>query len=154
MNNRRRLIVALGAGAFAGPLTSLAQPSGNMSRIGLLWIDGGNSAPYITALRDGLRAQGYVEGKNIRIDDHSLVDRYELLPQAASKLVSEKVDIIVCYGATAIEVASKATSTIPIVIVMSGDPGSGLPRAWQGREATSRAPRPSVRNSPPRGSSF
>jgi putative ABC transport system substrate-binding protein len=87
-----------------------------------LWIVGANSAQYVAALRDGLRAQGYVEGKNIRIESHSLVDRYELLPEAAGKLVSQKVDVIVCYGATAIQVASKATSTIPIVMVLSGDP--------------------------------
>jgi putative ABC transport system substrate-binding protein len=122
MNNRRKLIVALGAGALAVPLTSFAQQSGNMPRIGLLWIEGRSSSPYVAAFRDGLRARGYVEGKNIRIEDHSLVDRYELLPEAAGRLVSQKIDVIVCYGATAIEVASKATSTIPIVIVMSGDP--------------------------------
>jgi putative ABC transport system substrate-binding protein len=50
------------------------------------------------------------------------VDRYELLPEATGKLVSQKVDVIVCYGATALQLASKATSTIPIVMVMSGDP--------------------------------
>jgi putative ABC transport system substrate-binding protein len=128
MNNRRKLIVALGvgagagAGAFAVPLSSFAQQSGNMPRIGLLWIVGGNSSPYVAALRDGLRAQGYVEGKNIRIEDQFLVDRYELLPEAAAKMVSQKVDVIVSYGATAIQMASKATSTIPIVMVLSGDP--------------------------------
>jgi putative ABC transport system substrate-binding protein len=122
MNKRRKLLIAFGAGAFAGPLTSLAQQSGNIPRIGLLWIAGDNSSLYVAALRDGLRAQGYVEGKNIRIDDHSLVGQYELLPEAAGKLVSQKVDVIVCWGATAIQVASKATSTIPIVMVMSGDP--------------------------------
>ena len=122
MNNRRKLIVAFGACTLVVPLTSPAQQSGNMPRIGLLWIDGGNSSLYVAALRDGLRAQGYVEGKNIRIEDHSLVDRYELLPEAAGKLVSQKVDAIVCFGATALQVASKATSTIPIIMVLSGDP--------------------------------
>ena len=122
MNRRRKLLIALGAGACAGPLTCLAQQSGNIPRIGLLWIAGDNSSLYVAALRDGLRAQGYVEGKNIRIDDHSLVGQYELLPEAAGKLVRKKVDVIVCYGATAIQVASKATSTIPIVMVIGGDP--------------------------------
>jgi putative ABC transport system substrate-binding protein len=121
MNNRRKLMVALGAGVFARPLASLAQPSARMPRIGLLWIAGDNSR-YVAAFRDGMRAQGYVEGKNIHIDDSFLVNRYDLIPEAAGRLVSQKVDIIDGYGATAIEVASKATSTIPIVMVMSGDP--------------------------------
>ena len=122
MNNRRRLIIVLGAGAVAGPMVCVAQPSANIPRIGLLWIAGDSSPQYIAALRDGLRAQGHVEGKSFRLDEQSLVDRYELLPEAAARLVSQKVDVIICYGATAIQLASKATSTIPIVMVMSGDP--------------------------------
>jgi putative ABC transport system substrate-binding protein len=117
----------LGAGAFAAPLAAFAQQAGSVPRIGLLWIAGNNSSQYAAALRDGLRAAGYVDGKNIRIDDRSLVDRYELLPEAAGRLVAERMDLIVCFGATAIQLASKATSTIPIVIVMSGDPvGAGV----------------------------
>lgn len=122
MNNRRKLIVALGAAALAAPLISFAQQSGGMPRIGLLWIEGRTSSPYVAALRDGLLARGYVEGKNIHIDDHSLVKQYGLLSEAAGRLVSQQVDVIVCYGATAVEVASRATSSIPIVVVMSGDP--------------------------------
>jgi putative ABC transport system substrate-binding protein len=87
-----------------------------------LWIESRKSSPYAVAFRDGMRALGYVEGRNIRIEEQSLVERYDLLRDAAGRLVSQKIDLIVCYGATAIEVASKATSTIPIVIVLSGDP--------------------------------
>jgi putative ABC transport system substrate-binding protein len=122
MNKRRQLIVALGAGALACPTRILAQSPGNIPRVGLLWIDAGGASPYVAALREGLRARGYVDGKNIRIDDRTLVDRYELIPDAAERLVSDKVDVIVCYGATAIQAASKSTSTIPIVMVLSGDP--------------------------------
>jgi putative ABC transport system substrate-binding protein len=122
MNNRRKLLVVLGAGAFTVPLVSFAQQSGTIPRIGLLWIDTDSSSQYVAAFREGLHAEGYIEGKNIRIDDRSLVDRYELLPEAAGRLVSQKVDVIVCYGATAIQTASKATSTIPIVMVLGGDP--------------------------------
>src|SRR4029453_7695118 len=103
MNNRRKLIAVLGACTLGVSLAPLAQQSGNMPRIGLLWIDGDSSSLYVAALREGLRAQGYVDGKNIRIEDHSLVNRYELLPDAAGKLISQKVDVIVCFGATALE---------------------------------------------------
>jgi putative ABC transport system substrate-binding protein len=117
------LIVALGAGACGLPFPSGAQQPGNLRRIGLLWIESDpSSSRYVATLRDGLRALGYVEGKNVLIDDHSLVDRYELLAEAAARLVGQKVDIIICWGATALQAVSKATSTIPIVMVSSGDP--------------------------------
>ena len=92
-----------------------------MPRIGVLWIVAGDSI-VLTALRDGMRARGYVEGTNIQIDTQSLVDRYDRLPDAAASLVNKKVSVIVCYGATASLAAARATSTIPIVIVTGGDP--------------------------------
>lgn len=123
MNHRRQLIVALGAGASGLPFASPAQQPGNLRRVGLLWIEGDpSSSRYVAALRDGLRAHGYIDGKNVHIDDRSLVARYELLAEAAARLVSQKVDIIICFGGTASLAVSKATSTIPIVMVASGDP--------------------------------
>ncbi len=122
ITTRRRLLLALGASALTAPLASFAQQSGSMPRIGLLWIETDSPSQFAAALREGLRALGYVEGKNIRIDDRSLVDRYELLPEAAGRLVSQKVDVIVCYGSTATQAASNATSTIPIVMVSGLDP--------------------------------
>ena len=122
MNNRRKLIIALGAGALAAPIATIAQQLGRMPRIGLLWIDADSLSQNAATFREALRELGYLEGKNISIDDRSLVDRYELLPSAAGKFVSQSVDVIVCYGATAIQTASKATSTIPIVMVLGGDP--------------------------------
>ena len=123
VNNRRKLIVALGVGASGLPLASPAQQPGSLRRIGLLWIEGdAGSSRHVATLRDGLRAHGYVEGKNVLVDDRSLVPRYELLAEAADRLVRQKVDIIICWGATALQAASKATSTIPIVMVSSGDP--------------------------------
>lgn len=122
MNNRRKFVIALGAGALTMPLASFAQQPGNIPRIGLLWIDLGTFPHYLTAFREGLRAQGYIEGKNIRIEDRFLVKAYKQIPDAAAKLVSEKVTLIVCYGATATQAAAKATSSIPIVMLIGGDP--------------------------------
>jgi len=50
------------------------------------------------------------------------VDRYDRLAGSADSLVKSKVDVVVCYGATATLAASKATSTIPIVMVTGSDP--------------------------------
>ena len=122
MNQRRKLVIALGAGVITVPFGSFAQPLGNIPRVGLLWIDSGTFSHYLTAFREGLRAQGYIEGKNIQIEDQFLVKDYEQLTDAAAKLISEKVALILCYGSTATRAAAKATSIIPIVSVTGTDP--------------------------------
>ena len=119
--NRRSLLIAAWALA-ALPLRVVAQKSVAIPRIGLLWIESGSDSIVLTAFREGLRAQGYVDGKNIQIDNQALVDSYDRLAEAADNLVNSKVDVIICYGATATLAASKATSTIPIVMVTGGDP--------------------------------
>ncbi len=119
---RRNLILALGATAFAVPSLSFAQLQSSIARIGLLWIDPGTLAHYLTALREGLRAQGWIEGKNIQIVERYRVKSYEQLADAAAELVREKVNVIVCYGSTATLAASKATSSIPIVMLTGSDP--------------------------------
>jgi putative ABC transport system substrate-binding protein len=69
-----------------------------------------------------LRELGYTPGRNIRIDERSLVDGYDALADAARRLAAEKPDVIVTYGATAATVAAKATQEIPVVMVSTGDP--------------------------------
>jgi putative ABC transport system substrate-binding protein len=117
----RRSFVALIGSAFAAPF-ALAQKAGQLPRIGLLWIHAGASAPFIDAFRDGMRALGYVEGKNISIDERSLVGGYDGLAAAAARLATEKVTVILAYGGTAVSAAHKAAPGIPIVMVSAGDP--------------------------------
>ena len=68
------------------------------------------------ALIDGLRALGYVEGKNIHVELR-VPRKPEDLAEMAADLVNRKVDIIVTTGPQPIEAASRATATIPIVII-------------------------------------
>jgi ABC-type uncharacterized transport system substrate-binding protein len=119
--NRRNLLIATWVLATV-PFLVFAQRPVVRPRVGLLWIESGRDSIVLTAFREGLRAQGYVDGKNIEINTQSLVDRYDRLAEAADKLVNQKVDIIVSYGSTATLAATKATSTIPIVMVAGGDP--------------------------------
>jgi putative tryptophan/tyrosine transport system substrate-binding protein len=69
MNNRRKLLVALGAGALAAPFGSVAQqPTARMHRIGFLGpTSAAGIASRLEAFRAGLRDLGYVEGKNLFI---------------------------------------------------------------------------------------
>ncbi len=124
MNKRRKLIVALGAGALAVPLTSFAQqPAVNVPRIGFL-----SAAPLssITARTDafvqGLRDLGYTEGQNIIIEWRSADEKWDRLPELVAELVRLKVAAIVTAEGTATLAAMKTTATVPIVMGQSGDP--------------------------------
>ena len=129
MNNRRRFVLALGAGALAAPLASFAQQKPpKVARIGFL---GGSSASVsasrVEALRAGLRDLGYVEGKNIVIEFRWAEGKYERLPGMAAELVGLKVAVIVAATPPAIQAAQPATTIIPIVMVATPDPvGAGF----------------------------
>jgi putative ABC transport system substrate-binding protein len=112
------LILALSV--LAAPLVSRAQPpAAKASRIGLL----GDVPSFLSdAFRQGLRELGYVEGQNIAIEYRASEWKYERLPALAGDLVRLKVDVIVAASPPATEAAKRATSTIPIVFTVSGDP--------------------------------
>src|SRR5438477_8302828 len=129
MNSRRKLLVALSAGALAAPLACFAQPQrSKVARIGLL--ESGSASSSATpreALIRGLRELGYMEGKNIIIEERWADGKYERLPGLAAELVKMKVDVILAGGTPAVQAAQQATTTIPIVMVRTGDPvGSGF----------------------------
>src|SRR6516225_4384327 len=69
-----------------------------------------------TALMDGLKALGYVEGKNIHVELR-VPRKPEDVAEMAADLVNRKVDIIVTAGPQPIEAARRATATIPIIII-------------------------------------
>jgi len=127
MENRRRLLVALGAGAFAPPV-SFAQQLTKMYRIGYLDASFADSrAAVVEYVRGGLRDLGYAEGKNIQIEFRWGEGKYERLPALAADLVRIKVDVLVTDGTPCTLAAKQATSTIPIVMISVGDPvASGI----------------------------
>ena len=124
MKNRRKLLVALGAGALTTPLASLAQQQGKVWRVGFLWQgsrpDSHDSDLFDAFLR-GLRELGYVEGKNLVIESRFADNRVERLPDLAAELVRLKADVIVTVALAATIAAQKATATIPIVMASGGD---------------------------------
>jgi putative ABC transport system substrate-binding protein len=127
MNNRRKLVIALGAGAFA-PLASFAQQATKMYRIGYLDASSADSrAAVVEYVRAGLRDLGYTEGKNIQFEFRWGEGKYERLLALAADLVRMKVDVLVADGTPCTHAAKQATSTIPIVMVSVGDPiASGI----------------------------
>jgi putative ABC transport system substrate-binding protein len=105
-----------------------AQQPAKVPRIGFLTTPSPTAAAYyLEAFREGLRELGYVEGKTIAIEYRFAEGRPERLPALAAELVRLKVDVIVTGGPPAPEDAKQATSTIPIVFAVAGDPvGEGL----------------------------
>jgi putative ABC transport system substrate-binding protein len=125
MNNRRKLVIALGASALLAPLGSFAQPQGKVWRIGFLsarHVDFLDSDVYYGPFRQGMREFGYVEGRNLVIEWRSAEGNSEHLPSLATELANLKVDVIVAGGTPATSAAQKATTTIPIVMGNIGDP--------------------------------
>jgi putative ABC transport system substrate-binding protein len=119
----RYLFRALAAYILAAPLVPYAQPEGKIPRIGLLAPESISAeASRIEALRAGLRDYGYVEGKNIALEIRTADSNYDRLVELASELVSRKVDVIVVFGSKSVSAAMRATTTIPIVDPVMGDP--------------------------------
>jgi putative ABC transport system substrate-binding protein len=63
-------------------------------------------------------------GRDVSIDDRSLVTSYDDLAAGAARLARDKVSVILAYGGTAVQAAYRAAPTIPIVMVAAGDPVS------------------------------
>jgi putative ABC transport system substrate-binding protein len=122
MNNRRKLVIALGAGALVAPFGSFAQPQGKVWRVGFLGVESASAlSSRVEALRAGLRDFGYVEGKNILMEFRWTEGKYNRLPEVAAELTRLNVDVIVTYGTPGTRAAKQATTTIPIVMALSGD---------------------------------
>jgi putative ABC transport system substrate-binding protein len=128
MNNRRKLVIALGAGALSSPFTLYAQPQTKVWRVGYLGTTTPDAfAPEVAALRAGLREQGYEEGRNLVFDARWADGNYERLPALAAELVAARVDVIVANGTPGTRAARQATAAIPIVMIFAADPvGAGL----------------------------
>ena len=119
--DRRAFIAMVGGSILAVPLTGQAQQQPKIARIGMLGVQA--LGPDVDdAFRDGLRQFGYVEGKNISIERRGVQASAERLPELAADLVRLKVEVIVAANNPAVAAAQKATTTIPIVMVLSTDP--------------------------------
>src|SRR5262249_28596904 len=125
---RRREFITLFGAAAAWPLAARGQQSAKMPTIGFLGattsaIEGHRDAVLVQRLRD----LGWVEGRSIAIEYRWAEGRSERFAEIAAEFVRLKVDVIVTYGSEPVLAAKHATSVIPIVFAVAGDPvGAGL----------------------------
>ena len=100
-------------------MQAIAQRAVSMPSVGILALGIEGRAARV---REGLLKLGYVDGRDIRLEERAAGDHYARLAEIAGEYVRLKVDVIVAIGTTATVAASKATSTIPIVMVAGVDP--------------------------------
>jgi putative tryptophan/tyrosine transport system substrate-binding protein len=112
------LATILALGLLAVPLVDEAQQVARMYRLGVLGPVPGQSRPVPKALDEGLREVGYVDGRNLAIE-WSLGSG---LAERAAELVRLRSDVIVALSESAAFAAKQATNTIPIVMLIVGDP--------------------------------
>jgi len=110
--------LALCAMLFALCLPAHAQQKGKVPRIGFLLPR--TAIP--EEFRQRLRELGYVEGKNIIFEPRFAEGKFDRFPGFAAELVRLRVDVIATVSSPAARAAKEATTTIPIVMLASGDP--------------------------------
>ena len=125
-----RLLLAplLMLGVLVAALDATAQEtkSGKTARIGRLSpLSAESDVPNLDALRKGLRDLGWVEGRDFLIEARFADGKSERLPELAAQLVRQNVDLIVVGSTPGALAAKRATGTIPIVVVTTGDPVAG-----------------------------
>jgi putative ABC transport system substrate-binding protein len=119
---RRTFIAALGSAAV-WPRAARAQQSG-MPVVGYI----GTGSPELTAyllssFLKGLGESGFVEGQNVKIDYRWANNEYDRLPQFVAELTHRQVAVIATpFSTAAAAIAKAATTTIPIVFSIAGDP--------------------------------
>jgi len=133
---RRRVFIALVGAAAVWPLAARAQQPEGIRRIGVLmgYPEGDSEAQsYVAAFRDGLRALGWTDGRNTRIDIRwATPGDAESMQRFAEELVTLQPDVILSQTTPTTAALLQQTRIIPIVFALVSDPvGSGFVASYR-----------------------
>ena len=120
----RIIVYALSALILAFVHFAEAQQPKKVPRIGFVTGSGepNSPEPNVEAFRQGLQSLGYIEGKNIFVEYRYPEGKLDRIPSLVAELVQLKVDVFVSPSLSAILAAKQATKTIPIVMLINGNP--------------------------------
>ena len=122
---RREFIALIGSVATAWPLAARAQEPGRTYRLGDLHLSPRN-ASYNVALFDAVKPDGFMDGKNLVVDDRGFGLRIDELADHASDIARAEVDVVVCSGDPCVRAAQQATKTLPILALAEDMVRSGF----------------------------
>jgi putative tryptophan/tyrosine transport system substrate-binding protein len=116
--SRRTLIVGALASSLA-PFIADAQQKSGVARVGLF---GNTPEPQWEAFRKTLRDLGWVEGRNLVIDERWMMGDAQRAGDLAANLIDLNPDVLVASSSTQVEALRRLTKTIPIIFVLHADP--------------------------------
>jgi putative ABC transport system substrate-binding protein len=118
------LLAWLAALTLVAPAAPRAQPaSPRPARIGYLgYTSAAVGAPYLGAFRQRLAELGLADGRDVTVRERYAEGRYDRLPELAARFLGEGVDVLVTPGPGATLAATRATGTVPIIMLDVGDP--------------------------------
>jgi putative tryptophan/tyrosine transport system substrate-binding protein len=119
--DRRRFLLTSLAGTLAAPLAAGAQRQDKVWRIGLIHVGLDHVPPSLVPLREELRALGYEDGRNIRLNFRNVPDQ-AAANITAQQFVRDQVDLIIAFEEQAMRGVKAATSAIPVVFLHLVDP--------------------------------
>jgi len=125
---RREFIILAGSAAVATGLLSLvanSQETRRVYRLGVLHPLP-RTAPQFAQLFDGLRREGFIEGRNLVIDSRGFDSHSEQYEERAALLIHSGAEVLVCGGDLTIRAAQQATRTVPIAGIADDMVASGL----------------------------
>src|SRR3990172_4876989 len=122
MNRRDTILALLAFGAAGGSLAAEAQQS-KTARIGILVTGSFAQRGHLEqALLEGLREQGYTEGKNLVIERRYADGHRGRTPEFARELAAMKLDAVVTTCTPTTRAARQATASTPIIMPAVADP--------------------------------
>lgn len=120
---RRTAILATGATLLSGPWSTMVAAQKGPPTIG--FVNAASRQTYghnLTAFLEGLKGAGFVEGQNVAIEYRWADGQYDRLPALIDELIQRKVDVLAATTTPAAVVARRATTTLPTVFAIGGDP--------------------------------
>ena len=109
-------VFSLGLSLLAMPAPLAAQKAPGIARLGWLEVCGpGPRRPHFDLFRARLAEQGYVEGKNLVIEQRFADCRYDRMPGLAAELVQAPVDVLFTIGTRATRIVAATVKTTPVV---------------------------------------